>query len=68
MAQSRGAAGREACDVDAEIREPEQVSERPLAASGNARGERRGWLVRNGRGGASAARRATGRLAFSDTG
>lgn len=44
MAQSRGAAWRKTRDVDAEIRQPEQVSERPLVASGHARGERLGII------------------------
>src|SRR3984957_12782225 len=44
MAQSRTGAGRKARDVDAEIREPEQVPKRTLVASGHARGERLGII------------------------
>jgi hypothetical protein len=42
MAQSRAAAGHKTRDVDAEIRQPEQVSKRPLVAPGHARSERLG--------------------------
>src|SRR6202020_1294947 len=38
----RAAARRNPGDVDVEIRQPEQVSERPLVTAGHARGERLG--------------------------
>src|SRR3984957_15151796 len=50
MAQSRGGAGSEARDVDAEIRESEQVAERPLVAARHTRSERLGIVGAKGGG------------------
>jgi hypothetical protein len=48
MAQSRATAGGKARDVDAEIREPEQIPEGPLVAARLARGERFGIIGAKG--------------------